>query len=295
MQKDNFIKYLRKHKKETYFLVSAPGNSGDILLRNGLKFYLENNGFDITNKIKEADSILIHGGGNIDDVWYSGIELLKNIIKSYPNKKIVISPSTCHFSKTNFEQILNNHKSVVHFFAREKNSFTRLKNMNLNKNINFYLANDTAFLLEKTNYFYEIKKQSKNNYILFSFRTDRESILLNERIINLIRGFFGEFGTFGTSDIIRYKYTKYKINKFIKNIKQNYNKKKIITDASYKDYNTFIKLILNASEIYTDRMHVGILGAMLGKKVYLYKTKYDKVQGVYEQTLHSYPNVKKMF
>ena len=57
---------------------------------------------------------------------------------------------------------------------------------------------------------------------------------------------------------------------------RDYNKI-IQSGYSLKDYNVFVKLISNASEIITDRLYVGILGAMLGKKVYLYKTKYDKV------------------
>ena len=42
---DSFINFLKKHKKESYFLTAAPGNSGDVLIRKGLEFYLEKNKF----------------------------------------------------------------------------------------------------------------------------------------------------------------------------------------------------------------------------------------------------------
>ena len=63
---DSFTEFLTEHKIESYFLVGAPGNSGDILIRKGLELYLKENGYRVTGEISSADNILIHGGGNID-------------------------------------------------------------------------------------------------------------------------------------------------------------------------------------------------------------------------------------
>lgn len=288
MKEDRFIKFLKEHKKESYFLVAAPGNSGDALLKKGLELFLKKNGFKILKKIENSNNILIHGGGNIDDVHCSGIELFKNMSETYPNKKIIVAPSTCHFLKTDFEKILNGCEQKIYFFVREKNSYERLNKMKLNKNILVYLANDTAFLLENTHYLNKIKKQSKTSHVLFSFRTDKESKLLKIE---------AHMGDYSFKEKIKDKYIVWSVKRFIKkNIQEKYNNgKNIIIDASYQDYGVFVNLISNASEIYTDRLHVGILGAMLGKRIHLYRTKYDKVQGVYEQTLHEYSNVVKMF
>lgn len=56
-----------------------------------------------------------------------------------------------------------------------------------------------------------------------------------------------------------------------------------------------ILLHINRFEsVRTDRLHVGIMSALLGKKVYLYPNSYYKVKAVYEHTLHRYSNVTLM-
>jgi exopolysaccharide biosynthesis predicted pyruvyltransferase EpsI len=46
-------------------------------------------------------------------------------------------------------------------------------------------------------------------------------------------------------------------------------------------------------EIHTDRLHVGIAGAMLGKRVYLYDDSYGIVGGSYRHSLHAdFPKVQ---
>jgi len=227
MREDHFIKFLKEHKKESYFLVAALGNSGDTLLKKGLELFLKKNEFKILKKIENSNNILIHGGGNIDDVHCSGIELFKDMSEIYPNKKIIVAPSTCHFLKTDFEKILNGCEQEIYFFVREKNSYERLKKMKLNKNIQVYLANDTAFLLDNTHYLNEIKKQSENNHILFSFRTDKESRLLKIK---------ANMGDFSLKEKIKDKYIVWSIKRFIKkHIPEKHNNNKNIQDN--KKYN----------------------------------------------------------
>ena len=43
--------------------------------------------------------------------------------------------------------------------------------------------------------------------------------------------------------------------------------------------------------IITDRLHVGIAGALMGKEVYLLDNTYRKISGVYKQTLCKYPSI----
>jgi exopolysaccharide biosynthesis predicted pyruvyltransferase EpsI len=49
----------------------------------------------------------------------------------------------------------------------------------------------------------------------------------------------------------------------------------------------FVNYIDRAHEIHTDRLHVGITGALLQKRVYLYDNSYGKVKGVYQHSLHA--------
>ncbi len=288
MSGDLFVDFLKQHKEYTLFLVFVQGNSGDVLLQKGLEMYLRDNKYTLVDNALGADIILIHGGGNIDDVWYSGIALFKDVLHRYPDKEIVVAPSTCHFFQTDFSALLNSIRQEVHFFTRERNSYLRLKKMNLRENIHIYLADDTAFLLEGTEYLKGLKKNSRRDYTLFAFRTDRESAILPLE---------SEPHKKNMWQIFVRAYLHWRLKRLAKRIVGSaYREKEIkIVDASFADFETFVSHVANAGDIYTDRLHVGILGAMLGKKVYLYKTKYDKIQGVYEQTLWLYPNVVKMF
>lgn len=288
MMENHFLNFLETCRGESLFLTSVRGNSGDVLLQKGLELYLKKQGFTLVDQAKNASIILVHGGGNIDDVWRAGTNLLKDILQKYPNKKIVIAPSTCHFSHTDFSAILHNSKQEVHIFLREENSFLRLQNMKLREGVHLYIADDTAFLLEGTGYLEELKRKSNSDYTLFAFRTDRESAILPLESLPHKKSVWY---------IFKRVYLRWALRKFLKReLWSAYSHKKIrIVDASFADFDAFVSHIVHAGEIYTDRLHVGILGAMLGKKVYLYKTKYDKIQGVYEQTLRFYPNVIKMF
>jgi len=68
-------------------------------------------------------------------------------------------------------------------------------------------------------------------------------------------------------------------------------------DLSYNGYakkplDQFLNKINEFEVINTDRLHVGIVGALLGKTVNLYPNSYFKNRAVYESSLINIPNVK---
>lgn len=289
MPDNPFTQFLKAHKTRSFFLAAPGGNSGDNLLEKGLEQYLENNQYITTRSVLSADIILMHGGGNIDDVWHCGKELLIRLLREHPNKIIVAAPNTYHFFETDLEKIMNGFTQEIYLFAREKFSFARLKEMRLNANIHIALADDTAFLLEGTSYVKDLQRQNREEYTLFAFRTDTESRLLTI-----------EYDPHRKDTILeklKYVYLLWQIRRFLKTEQKDaFNAgKKIISDISHCDFDTFVAIVSHASKIYTDRLHVGILGALLGKKVHLYNTKYDKIDGVYDQSLYRYPHVVPMF
>lgn len=65
----------------------------------------------------------------------------------------------------------------------------------------------------------------------------------------------------------------------------------ILGDAN-SDYRELLAIVDRFSVIYTDRLHIGIAGAMLGRKVFLLDGNYGKNRGVYEASLaENYENV----
>ena len=56
--------------------------------------------------------------------------------------------------------------------------------------------------------------------------------------------------------------------------------------------NIMFEFLDHFQTIQTDRLHVAIVSALLGKNVILSDNNYGKVSGVYYQTLYKFPNVK---
>lgn len=68
----------------------------------------------------------------------------------------------------------------------------------------------------------------------------------------------------------------------------------IAFDASAKhlvSYSRYKRLVRDASVVVTDRLHVALPAAILGKRVFLVEAGYHKLTGVYEQSLESLPNI----
>lgn len=288
MKADSFVRMLDKLKGKSILLVEPPGNSGDTLLQKGLELYLRHSGHTLVSSGAAADYILMHGGGSIDDVWHTGRDLLVQLLQTYRDKPVIVAPSTFHFSETDFDVLLKPFSQPIYLYCREPHSYQRLSQMNLPSNVTVQVAHDTAFLLEGTAYLHELKKQCSQENTLLAMRTNRESNIVSFELHPHRHTPFEWFKS---------QYSNWEIRRFLKNtIPEVYARKDtVIADPSYEDYDRFLERIVTAREIYTDRLHVGILGAMLGKPVHVFPTRYDKVQGVYAQTLHQYKNVTPHF
>lgn len=290
---NEFTMFMKRNRTLKFHLVRAPGNAGDKLIRKGLLYFIESNSIYLTADPHSADMILVQGGGNIDDIWVEGIRVIRQIIRSYPDKTLVVAPSSCHFFTTDFERILNSSDQEVHFFCREKYSHDVLSKMNLNKNIKIYLADDTAFLLEKSDFLKNLQNTGQKKHRLFAMRTDIESNLSSMKLetLNILRAFFNRFNL---TDKIVSCFHKHAVNKFVSKNFSHYksNDINIVRDIAFLKTSEYIRFVNQASEIHTDRLHVAILGAMLGKTVRIYPTRFKKNIGVYEYSLKNYSNVK---
>ena len=54
----------------------------------------------------------------------------------------------------------------------------------------------------------------------------------------------------------------------------------------------FMQAIDSVEVVVTDRLHVGLVATLLGKKVFLFDNSYGKVSGIFEQSLKFFENVK---
>ena len=130
--------------------------------------------------INKDDVLLLHGGGNIGDTYLYVEEARREVIKTFPENKIIIFPQTCYFSDTSkgneqleiSKNIYNAHKKLV-ILAREKKSYDFMSKHFYNAKV--YLTPDIVMTLEK------IEKKDRKG-VLFLLRNDLEKTLTNEKL-----------------------------------------------------------------------------------------------------------------
>jgi len=206
----------------------------------------------------DGSLILIEGGGNVNDLWPHGIRLLKILLRDNPNSTIIVAPQSYYFRTTNFPSIFRNFQGRVYLFSREKYSYVLLKKMNLPENVEVLLSQDTVFYLSREDF-----PQGSEKYNLLCLRKDKESII-NEHLRKKIREvLYTKLDQVLESDV----------------------------PVEAKNFQEFISIIGNSRSVFTDRLHVAALAAIMGKRVFLFPNIYWKNKGVYEYSLTKFDNV----
>lgn len=280
---DPFDSFLHEHRDMKTILVTPGGNHGDILIHMGHIKKMEEHGYDYTcfnleekygrnpllagkylinialwklgskNGFKlvdvpeDTELILFEGGGYINDIWF-GQTLLNQVMKRN-GQEIVVGPQSYRFKEPTIETYDNSRK--VTLFCREEASLSHLKHMDFPDNITFDASPEVALYLDR---------DDLNNYItwraggyeLVAFRKDKESAV----------------DPFTLKELL---------NQCENPLQLDVSVKGSITD--------FVSTVEHSDRIFTDRLHVAILGTILGKEVTLFGNMYHKNRGVYEYSL----------
>jgi exopolysaccharide biosynthesis predicted pyruvyltransferase EpsI len=314
---DDLEKILIEHKSKRFFVIETGGNNGDRLIYRGMYKKLNELGinyfclrykerprpplwqlyflipwrriakiacllnmnleeglmriekriYEITIKVNKVQGnasgvFLIHGGGNINDLWGNGLRLLKNVIRHNPDSIVIVAPQSYYFKYTSFPALFKKSRQEIYLFCREKYSYKLLNSMSLPENVHILLSHDTTFYLSKEDFHARI-----GDYDLICLRTDSESKIFQNTRPRIT-----------VSDL---KYSNGRI---------------IVGDISLiNQFEYFVNLIENSRKVITDRLHVAILAAILGKETVLLPNSYYKNRGVYEFSLKEYPNVRFIF
>lgn len=111
-------------------------NIGDLLILLGTIDFFKHNSLNVkshlstyntniellSNQITPKTTILCHGGGNFGDIYPVHQNLREQLIKAFPNNRIIILPQTAYFNNANnqdrSQRLFNKHDNVV-MFARD--------------------------------------------------------------------------------------------------------------------------------------------------------------------------------
>lgn len=251
---------LLKVYHSSYRLVykANPGNAGDGVIASATYDFFDRNKLNYesfrSNETysAEKDILIFGGGGNLIEGLYSeGRDFIESQINNF--NKIVIMPSTIK----GYDDFLKKHKERLIIFCREKITYIYIQSLGYEGNHNLFICDDMAFYLDLNKYLSlkENYKESVNCY-----RTDSESstgaIVENNHDISLTWN-----GDYWDNEHLARNSTRCMVS-FLEEFK-----------------------IIN-----TDRLHVAILGSLLGKVVNFYPNSYYKNQSVYEYSLlNRYP------
>ena len=144
-----------------YVLLDVPNhcNIGDNLIWEGELQYLKQQipykclySANVENweesKIKDADIILFHGGGNWGDLYRKCQDLRNYIANKYKNKRIIIFPQTVCYNDNSLLkedcEIFENHPDI-YICVRDRNSYEKLSRLSVADKDNLFFMRCLVF------------------------------------------------------------------------------------------------------------------------------------------------------
>lgn len=160
-------------------------NVGDLLIWEGMERFLKDNGTECLwrssvstfeyKAIPQDVTVCLVGGGNFGDLWRGLQEFKNQIIKLYPNNRVVVFPQSVYYNDMQLckddADVLAAHTDI-HICVRDKKSFDFLKENFPGCDV--VLVPDMALYLEFD------KTSAKTGRTLFLKRNDKESVDYSE-------------------------------------------------------------------------------------------------------------------
>lgn len=258
------LEELRKLDNIVY--LPNPGNLGDCLISQATYDFFESNGIKYQIYTGGEAKTIVYGGGGIwaGDLYSKTYATRLKILKEA--ERVVILPSSIR-DCPDLVHILDK-RFVV--FCREKESYDYLLSQNTSAKI--ILDHDMA-----------VRLSPKTLSTPMTISAEQRSLLI--RMSPILRRINSAAQFLRTDDEKNNSYeSHYDLSLAFGSREMNKNDTRFAT--------VLMLLVVDLFEtIITDRLHVGIAGALMGKEVYLLDNTYRKISGVYKQTLCKYPSI----
>lgn len=282
MEKINIHDYLKQYLDEEVIYVPNRGNAGDSLITHAANQVLDKVGINFQegdiNSIYEGRVVFYGGGGNLVPLYKNALRFIE---KNYDKvKRLVILPHTIQA----YPEMLSGLGGNVDLICRENESYHYVLQHVTKANV--FKSDDLVFDLDvdktiidgdkifKVNdqFFYRnLKRRIRSSVygikniltsdILYSFRTDVEKTDISIPWNNI--DVSQAFATDNASRLYSH-------------------------EASYR----VLKYIDKFKTVNTNRLHVSIAGALLGKQVNFYNNSYNKNYSIYDFSMReNYKNV----
>lgn len=254
-----YLAGLQAEQAEPFYYVANPGNAGDAAIALGTFHLLDRLGIDYRILSSEnlppleGKTILFSGGGNLVQGLYDD---LYNIINRFVDgNRCIVLPHTIF----GYEDLISRVKSGnLTVFCRDKTSYNVCVMENGLDSTNIFLDDDLAFSINEE--FLRPYREKAGCGTANCFRTDSEAAGLHP------------------------------VPKDNRDISFSWNGALWFDKEFTESVVRSLLIYLSAYEsVRTDRLHVAILAAMLGRNVFLFPNSYYKNRSVFEMSLKKYP------
>ncbi len=297
----------RGKKVKFHYFPYPNGNNGDRLIEKGAFRALEDAGVDLVEDPKDASLIVMNGGGAMVEFYAAGLDTLRMYLRDFADTPLIVLPQSYKFETLDFPALFADRRVPCTLFARERVSFKTLRGMHFSKNVSIGLDHDMAFRLQGSPFIEDLKARSQDKHILVVERGDVESTTARAKplpgpraIKRKIRWLTGPIRR--TARKLLAKRAAANASPFteqavrtVKRLHPEFADLPVIasdvSDPMAITFDGFLDAINEASVVYTNRLHVGVLSAMLDKPTLIRPASYHKIAGIYELSLASRENV----
>ncbi|MDR0595543.1 MAG: polysaccharide pyruvyl transferase family protein [Puniceicoccales bacterium] len=249
--------------------VPNPGNTGDMLIAKSTIDFFDAKGLEYKMFDGKPADFIVYGGGGIWLSAYRGSWLKwLNLFKSA--KKVIILPS----SFWNCDELINVLDERFVVFCREEKSYKYLLDGKTKAKI--ILDHDMAFRCSKNALCNKITATEQDK-AAFAHVLDKVEKIKGSKVAYFMRTDCESAKHFGTDlDLSSCMHG----SEFT-------TKERMSSGAA-----VMLSTVDNFDVIVTDRLHVAIASALMGKQVYMLDNSYGKLSGVYKHSMYHLPNVR---
>jgi exopolysaccharide biosynthesis predicted pyruvyltransferase EpsI len=259
--------FFDNYKGEKVFFKPNPGNAGDAMINHAAVQLMRKHEIDfqfVGSDDDLSDKLVFYSGGGNFVSYYSNAA---NFIGKWHDKarRLVILPSTIN----SHEDLIAKLGQNVDIMLREKVSFDYVSKMN--KNSRKFLMDDLAISLDLKEFWKYLEEPKGNfrsqlNHSLLRFISSR--FKLQSKTLNSYRDDMEKPDMILPKDNID-------ISRLLEVSEQS--------EASIKELAYYLLFFIKQFDIInTNRLHVCLAGAILGKEVNFYPNSYYKNRAVYE-------------
>jgi exopolysaccharide biosynthesis predicted pyruvyltransferase EpsI len=291
MTEDPYLTFLRDRSHKTFYRLPYAGNAGDSLIQFATQRILDDLGIGTVVDPRAAEVILVPGGN--PTMWPSvGPLRWQALCARHPHAELIVGPAGFRQGYCDWTRIVNEAASVSGLFARDPDSYRCLQSAGLRRGITFGLSSDPALYLRGSEWLEAHRRAATEEYDLAAFRDDHETLLR----ATLFDALVGPLPSRVRRAVMWMRACVVQSRKIEVARRRNAGTGVPIRchDVSRARFEAYVEAVRAARIVHTDRLHVMLLAAMLGKKVFAYPTSHSKLEGVYRHSLAGWADVTLM-